>query len=170
MLRMLLCLLLASLLKTGAAQTPQTEINEQVWKPFCQGLRNLDTTQYLSVHSIALIRAERSNQKVYTYDVYSQNTKNGFAGALANKTKSPDIRFHMELRFLQRVASAWVAYEVGYFKSMLSFPDGRQQVYYSQFHVSLRKEAGVWKILTDSSLPMPALTEEEFLKAQPLLQ
>lgn len=32
MLRMLLCLLLASLLKTGAAQTPQTEINEQVWK------------------------------------------------------------------------------------------------------------------------------------------
>ncbi len=169
MLRLLTCLSIVLLIKTAAAQNTQTEINEQIWKPFCKGLLNLDSIQYLSVHSNELIRVERSNQKIYNYHVYSQNTVRGFAVASTNKNKFPDTRFNVELRFLHRVATGAHAYEIGYFKSTLAFPDGRQQVYYSRFHVSLRKEEGVWKIFTDSSLPLPALTEEEFLKAQPLL-
>lgn len=151
-----------------AAQNHYNEINDQVWKPFCEALMQLDTVQYLSVHSKELIRTERTNQKIYGYGDYAHNTKQGFEKGMDNAKKSPDIKFSVELRFLERAASHVLAYEIGYFKSMLTFPDGRKQSYFSQFHVSLKKENGRWKIFTDSSLPLPNFTEEEFQKAIPL--
>ena len=156
------------ILCTLSATAQTAEINEQVWKPFCEGLSTLDTTRYLSVHSRHLIRAEIGNKKIYGYDQYSNNTRHGFEQALKSKHTSPEVQFSVELRFLDRISSNDRAYEVGYFKSTLSFPDGRTHVYYSPFYVALIREGGRWKIRTDSSLPLPQLTEEEFKKAQPL--
>jgi hypothetical protein len=150
------------------AQDFSSEINRDVWKPFCEALINLDTTRYLSVHSKQLIRAERSNGKVYGFTEYANQTKAGFEQAKVNKQKSPNVKFSMELRFLERVASTDRAYEIGYYKSSLQLADGSVTNYYSQFYVSLVKENGAWKILTDSSQPLPHLPESEFQKAQTL--
>lgn len=150
------------------AQSPQHAINEQVWIPFCEALKDLDTAQYLLVHSKSLIRAEHSNQKIYGYATYAENTKAGFAQARVNATQNPDIKFDVELRFLDRLAGGELAFETGYYKSTLTFPNGKQNTYYSQFYVSLRKENNRWKILTDSSLPLPHLTEQEFNRAKPI--
>jgi hypothetical protein len=150
------------------AQDLRREINRDVWIPFCYALANLDTAGYLYVHSKNLIRVERNTGKVCGYYQYAQQIKEGFKQAEINKQKSPDIKFTMELRFLERMASANQAYEVGYYKSSLRLIDGTERKYYSQFHVSLIKEEGMWKILTDSSMPLPGLTEDEFLKAKTL--
>jgi ketosteroid isomerase-like protein len=159
------CILLFALPLYGFAQNQQLAINEQVWKPFCEALTALDTSRYLSVHSQRLVRVERANKKIYGYEVYRQNTLRGFETALQNRQAAPDVHFGVELRFLERIASDELAFEVGYYKSTLQFPDGRKQIYYSQFYVTLIRESGQWRIATDASLPLPQLTEQEFLKA-----
>jgi hypothetical protein len=151
-----------------SAQTIQTEINNQVWKPFCRSLMSLDTAAYMSLHDKELIRVERGNKKIYGYDYYRTNTKVGFEQSLIQNKKSPGVTFEVELRFLERIATNTMAYEVGYYKSVITFTDGRISKYYSKFHVSLKKTNDKWKILIDASLPMPQLTEEEFLKASPI--
>ena len=161
-------ILLFALPLYGFAQNQQLAINEQVWKPFCEALVALDTSRYLSVHAQQLIRVERTSKKIYGYDEYRKNTIRGFEAALRNQQSAPKVRFSVELRFLERIASDELAFEVGYYKSILQFPDGRQQIYYSQFYVTLIREMGQWKIATDASLPLPQLTEQEFLLASPM--
>lgn len=150
------------------AQTIQMEINDQVWKPFCESLTSLDTATYLSVHAKELIRIERENKKIYGYDYYCATTKAGFEQSIVQSKKMPGIKFEVELRFLERIATDTLAYETGYYKSVLTLPDGRAVKYYSNFHVTLKKISDKWKIFVDSSLPLPQLTEDEFLKAKPM--
>jgi hypothetical protein len=55
------------------------------------------------------------------------------------------------LRFIQRIASTDKAFEVGYYKSTsTNTTTGEKRSGYGKFHVLLRKENGVWKILMDA--------------------
>lgn len=151
------------------AQQFSNEINDQVWKPFMKALVEGNADDYLSLHSNELVRVERTNKKVYGLAEYTKIIKEGFQRSKDVQKQQPGkIEFTVEIRFLERTASQNLAYEVGYFKSKLVFPKGEERIYYSEFHVSLRKEDGRWKILTDASLPKAELKEEEFLKAQPV--
>jgi hypothetical protein len=166
-MKKLLFILFSSIGLSSFGQT-EKEINEQVWKPFIKAQIDLDEQTYLSIHSSDIIRTERTNKKVYGYNTYAETIHEGFKRAYEAKEKGSKVELNVELRFLERISSEEYAYEVGYYKSKLIMPTGKEIVYYSQFHVSLRKENGSWKILTDSSLPMPDLTEDLFLTAKPM--
>ena len=46
------------------AQDAQTEINEQVWKPFIKSFGEGNTDAFMNVHSKDLIRSGRESKKV----------------------------------------------------------------------------------------------------------
>ena len=58
---------------------------------------------------------------------------------------------NIELRFIQRIASNGKAFEVGYYKTTsTNISTGISRSGYGKFHVLLRKENGIWKILMDA--------------------
>jgi ketosteroid isomerase-like protein len=158
---LLLCLLALSASAARAATgDAQDEIDAQVWRPFIQAQLSLDHAAYFGLHSRDVVRVERNTGRVQGYAAYAEQVVQGFRQA-AEAIKS-GAKAEIDMRFTERAASGDLAYEVGYYKTRLTLPTNKQTLYYSQFHVALRKENGRWKILTDSSLPMPGMEEAEF--------
>jgi len=163
---MLALLMLISLV--GLGQTAVQEINEQVWKPFTQAIINQDVDKFISLHSKDLVRAERNDKKVLSYDQYKTAMEQSWP-KWKESNKKGNVQYTFELRFLERISNETQAFEVGYFKNETINPNGEKRVGYGQFHVALRKENGVWKILVDSdSNNGRTITEEMFLAAKPI--
>lgn len=150
------------------AQTPQQEINEQVWKPFTKAIMNQDVATFASLHSTDLVRAERNSGKILSLAEYHKNMEAGWPGSKESLAKNK-IDYTFELRFTERISNGNLAYEVGYFKNESVSPTGEKRIGYGQFHVTLRKENGIWKILVDSDSNLGGtITEEMFMAAKPL--
>jgi ketosteroid isomerase-like protein len=161
-----LCMMLISASMTCFGQA-EKEINEQVWKPFVKSLMERDVNTFISLHSKDLVRAERNGKKVMNYDQY----KESMAGWSDRKesNKANNVKHTFELRFLERMSNETQAFEVGYFKNETTTATGEKRAGYGQFHVALRKENGVWKILVDSdSNNGRTITEEMFQAAKPM--
>lgn len=151
----------------GFSQT-EKEINEQVWKPFTQAIITQDVEKFVAVHSKDLVRAERDGKRVLTYDQYKARMEQGWP-AWKESNKKNNTQYTFELRFLERISNETQAFEVGYFKNESITASGEKRVSYGQFHVALRKENGVWKILVDSdSNNGKTITEEMFQAAKPI--
>lgn len=123
----------------------QQQINQQVWKPFIEAFNDLNTEGFMRVHSKEMTRVIQDGNILYGYDKYYQENKRGDDG-----TKKAGRRRAIELRFVQRIAAADKAFEVGYYKTTNFLPNGTTQSGYGKFHVLLRKENGIWKILMDA--------------------
>ena len=150
-MRLLIALLFVSFSVFG--QSAQKEINEQVWKPFIKGFDENNAALFMSVHSKDLIRSPRDAKKVLNWDQYNEQT--------SKQTGVHDI----ELRFSERVNNDSQAIDVGIYKT--SYPN--HPPYYGRFHVVLRKENNVWKILVDmDSNEGGTIGEKQFLAAQPM--
>jgi hypothetical protein len=135
------------------AQTGQKDINDQVWKPFIKGFEENNADLFMSVHSKDLIRSPRDSKKLLNWDQYRQQT-----------SKQTGIH-SIELRFTERINNDSQAIDVGIYKT--SYPD--HPPYYGRFHVVLRKENGVWKILVDmDSNEGGTIGEAQFLAAKPM--
>ena len=135
----------------------QKEINEQVWKPFIETFSNNNQEGFKAVHSKDIIRVMQDDKTIWGYDQYFP----------AQKTNTGDwskYKKSIELRFIQRIAGNDKAFEVGYYNTRTIAPDGKQHSSFGKFHVVLRKENGVWKILVDADSGKEA-SEEEFKKA-----
>jgi ketosteroid isomerase-like protein len=138
------------------------EINEQVWKPFIRSFNNGDDEAFKAVHSKDIIRVIRDGKDIYGYDRYFQKTPDSI------KANWGDWKKNIELRFIQRIAGNDKAFEVGYYKSTsTNRQTGEVRKGIGQFHVLMRKENGVWKILMDADTGEGA-NEEVFIKAKPL--
>jgi ketosteroid isomerase-like protein len=164
----LIIVFLSFLSNTFAQNTIQKEIDDQVWKPFTEAITTQNVEKFLSVHSKDVVRVERDSKKILSYDQYKSNVEKGWPGwkesIAKNKTK-----YSFELRFTERLGNENTAYEVGYFKNESTNADGQVRKSFGKFHVVLRKEDGVWKILVDSdSNEGKSITEEMFLAAAPL--
>ena len=129
----------------AAAQTMQHQINEQVWRPFIKAYNEKDTYAFLAVHSKDVIRSPRDANKVMNFTEYASELR-----AINADLKAKGITPNLELRFTERIASNDQAIEVGIYKGTITGPDGKSMSFYGRFHVALRKEAGVWKILVDT--------------------
>ena len=150
---------------SGFSQGTTKEINEQVWKPFTQAIMTKDVEKFISVHSKDLVRAERDGKRVLTYDQYKAGMMKNWPTWKENDQKN-NSQYTFELRFLERISNDTQAFEVGYFKNE-TITAGQKRLSYGQFHVALRKENGVWKILVDSdSSNGKTITEEMFLAAK----
>jgi ketosteroid isomerase-like protein len=164
----LFTLWLVGLCAFAFAQTPQQEINEQVWKPFTKAIMNQDVATFASLHSTDLVRAERNSGKILNLAEYRKNMEAGWPGWKESLAKNK-IDYTFELRFTERISNGSLAYEVGYFKNESVSPTGEKRIGYGQFHVTLRKENGTWKILVDSDSNLGGtITEEMFQSAKPL--
>lgn len=146
------------------SQTQQAEINAQVWEPFIQHFNNNNTEGFMAVHSRDVVRSPRDGKAVWNWDEYAKEQQAGDKQDRDAKRKRT-----LELRFTERIYGNNQAVEVGIYKTSYLIPDGTSQSFYGRFHVVLRKESGVWKILVDTdSSENNSITETDFLKAAPL--
>jgi len=153
----LLFILMAGL---SYGQNLQKEINEQVWIPFIASFNARDTKAFMAVHSKDVIRAPRDSKELLNFAEYTKQTERGEQ----QKTKHT-----LELRFIDRIANKDQAFEVGIYKYTAWDEKGEPSSGYGKFHVALRKENGVWKILVDSdSSEGHTIGEKEFLAASPM--
>ena len=140
----------------------QKEINEQVWKPFIQSFNSRDDETFSSVHSKDVVRVLQDNNQVMGYDQYFKKIPDSL------KTKWSEWKRNIELRFIQRIASKDKAFEVGYYKTTsMNTVTGEKRTGYGKFHVLLRKENGIWKILMDADA-LDETDEAVFLTGQPM--
>jgi len=145
-------------LSLQAQDNPQKEINDQVWKPFIESFSNNNQEGFKAVHSKDVIRVMRDDKVIWGYEQYFPDQK-------GKQNSSQNYKKSIELRFIQRIAANGKAFEVGYYNTRSVAPDGKQRSSYGKFHVVLRKENGIWKILVDADSGKEA-TEEEFKKAE----
>lgn len=156
----LILIFLMSLAIACNAQTEQQEINEQVWKPFIKFFNENNTAGFMSVHSKDVVRSPRDAKTVWNWEEYNKQQSLGDKEDIKVKRKRT-----LELRFTERIVNKDIAVEVGVYKTSY----GENQNYYGRFHVVLKKESGIWKILVDTdSTEGGTIDEKEFLAAQPL--
>ncbi len=140
---------------------PQQEINEQVWKPFIRAFNSDDNEAFKSVHSKDVVRVIQDDNYLMDYNQYFQKIPD------STKAKWADWKKNIELRFLQRIASKDKAFEVGYYKTTsTNTVTGEKRTGFGKFHVLLRKEDGVWKILMDADAHEQT-NEKIFLTGKP---
>ena len=138
------------------------EINKQVWIPFVQSFGSGDDQTFRSVHSKDVIRVMQDDKEIIGYEKYFKKVPDSI------KAKWGDWKKSIELRFTQRITGDDKAFEVGYYKSTsTNIKTGEQRNGIGRFHVLLRKENGVWKILMDADTAEGA-TEETFASARPM--
>lgn len=136
----------------------QKEINEQVWKPFISTFSNNDQKGFAAVHSKDIIRVLQDDGKIWGHTQYFPADK---------QDNGAQQRRDIELRFIQRIAENEKAFEIGYYKTTMYAPDGSPRSFYGKFHVVLRKEAGIWKILVDADTSKD-VKKEDFEKGKAL--
>ena len=147
---------------TAQSDSLQVQINQQVWKPFTIAFNSNDDSTFRSVHSKDIIRVIADDQRLLNYDQYFKKIPDSIKSNWGNWKKN------IELRFIQRIASGCCGYEIGYYRTTsINQSTGEKRVGYGKFHVLLRKENGVWKILMDEDAKEDA-GEETFLNARPL--
>src|SRR4051794_23698547 len=98
----LLLPLLTIVLSSASAQTDQSEINEQVWKPFTKAIMVQDVENFISVHSKDVVRAERNSKKVLSYEQYKNEMLASWP-RWRERNKKDNTKYTFELRFLERI-------------------------------------------------------------------
>ena len=148
----------------ASAQGLQKEINDQVWKPFISSFNSFDTEGFMAVHSRDVVRAARDAKVLQSWDEYFKHQQAGDKKHEANGESRS-----IELRFTERIANANQAIDVGIYKTTSTNKEGKTNSFYGRFHVVLRKEGSVWKILVDTdSSEGGKIGEKDFLAARPL--
>src|SRR6185295_2671350 len=125
------------------AQSPSTEINEQVWKPFIENFNNRNNAGFMAVHSRDVVRSPRDSKTIFGWDEYSRQLQQG-------QSKTPTGQRSIELRFTERIVKDNLAFDVGIYKTTFKPNNGTPRDSYGRFHVVLRKENAIWKILVDT--------------------
>ncbi|HTH58164.1 MAG TPA: hypothetical protein VL728_19085 [Cyclobacteriaceae bacterium] len=140
----------------------QQQINNQVWKPFIQSFNSRDDAGLASVHSKEVTRVIQDDNRIQVYDQYFKKVPESQRARWAKWTTS------IELRFIQRIAGSGRAFEVGYYRTTdTNSQTGEKRIGYGKFHVLLRKENGVWKILMDADAGENT-DETVFLSGKPI--
>lgn len=127
-----------------AARNAQRDINRDIWTPFSAAYASNDAEKYLALHTKDFIRANGNDKTSDDLAGYRSHVERSFAWAGENGGRTT-----IEFRFFERIASASTASERGIYKYSYFPKAGEPNIGYGKFHVVLRKENGVWKILTD---------------------
>jgi ketosteroid isomerase-like protein len=122
----------------------QKQIDEQVWKPFISSFNSGNDEGFKALHSKDVIRVSQDSKQIFGYDQYFKKMPDSI------KARWGIWKKDIELRFTQRIASNGKAFEVGYYKTTSTdTAAGKTRTGYGKFHVLLRKENNIWKILMD---------------------
>ncbi|MEC3907692.1 nuclear transport factor 2 family protein [Tamlana sp. 2201CG12-4] len=117
------------------------DINIQVWSNFTKAFETLDYKLFSDLHSEGLIRIGGDYKTVRDKISYIEGYEQRWKGKPIDQTIS--------FRFLERIVKDGKASERGIYK-LTQHPDSHnKKVYYGKFHVILKKEDSLWKILVD---------------------
>ena len=117
------------------------EINNQVWNKFTKAFETLDVNLFESIHSDSLIRVSGNSKKIRDKNLYLEGYKKQWSDNSINQTIS--------FRFLERICNNNTASERGIYKLARNPNTKDEKSYYGKFHVYLKKESNLWKILID---------------------
>lgn len=146
------------------SQNFQKEINDQVWRSFISTFNNFDADGFLALHSQEVIRSPRDSKVILNWDEYLAQQEKGDKRSTENGTTRT-----LDLRFTERIANSRLAMEVGIYKTTVTHKTGKVESFYGRFHVVMRKENGIWKILVDTdSSEGETISEKDFLAAEPM--
>ena len=135
-------------------------INKQVWEQFTKAFETSDYELFGSLHSDDLIRVSGNGKRILGKENYIQ----GYETRWIENKQARTISF----RFLERIANEHSGSERGVYKLTINSGTEKEQNYYGKFHVILRKERGIWKILVDyDSSENDTINEESYLNAHP---
>ena len=147
-----------------AGQSIQQAINDQVWKPFISTYNNRDTHGFMAIHSKDVVRSPRDAKMVLNWNEYYEQQKRG-----DDQGKTSGNKRELGLRFTERIANENQAMEVGIYKVIITEKARNIRTFYGRFHVALRKENGIWKILVDTDTSEGnTIDEQDYLQAHPM--
>lgn len=152
-------LLHSQVLKAQVLEKSLKEINQDIWIPFKEAFAGNQAEKFLSLHSKDLTRA--SGKEIFNFSQYAENQKKSFQNFIQE-----GIKLEIDFRFLERIANETQASERGIYATTIKTKEGQSNVYYGKFHVILRKEKGIWKILVDyDSNENGTIQADDFKKA-----
>ena len=125
-------------------KTHYEEINEDVWERFYLAYTELDAKYMEEIHSKEVMRIPADSKKIFHFEQCISNYERSFSRA-RDKGEARKI----SLRFIERIANEKSATERGIYQLTVNPGAAHEANYYGKFHVILRKESGVWKILVD---------------------
>ncbi|WP_223033261.1 nuclear transport factor 2 family protein [Hanstruepera marina] len=135
-----------------------TDINKQIWEPFTSAFETFDYNLFASLHREDLIRVSGNGKHIQNKKDYIK----GYESRWSNSNRSQTISF----RFLERIANNESASERGIYKLTLNPNTEQEQSFYGKFHVLLKKENEIWKILVDyDSSENNTINEESYNNA-----
>lgn len=138
----LICALLFIFCQTFSQNTVVLEeINTQIWEPFTKAFETSNYNLFGSIHSDNLIRVGANGKQLLNKNTYIQGYENNWISNTQNRTIS--------FRFLERIVNENSGSERGIYKLTINPGTEQEQSYYGKFHVILRKEKNIWKILVD---------------------
>lgn len=120
----------------------QTEIDQQVWKPFQHAFESLDAAALNSIYAQQVLRVTPSG--IDTDNSFRAKNLDRFA-----TSKAEGITIDLDFWFESRHTNASTSYEVGYFRISYTTPNGENSINYGQFHIVLKKIDQQWKITQD---------------------
>lgn len=137
------------------------EINQQVWHVFTKAFETSDVELFKSIHSKDLIRVNGDNDIVKNLNEYLQGYEQNW--------KNPAINNTISFRFIERINNEHVASERGIYKFTVNPGSYSENSYYGKFHVILRKEDNIWKLMVDyDSSENNTIDQEAYNKANPM--
>ena len=116
-------------------------INNEIWEPFTKAFETSDYNLFGSLHSEELVRVNGNGKRIQNKESYI----NGYKTRWENNKLNQTISF----RFLERIVNEQSASERGIYKLTLNPGTNQEQSYYGKFHVILKIENNIWKILVD---------------------
>lgn len=135
------------------------DINK-VWNHFYQAFDSLDYKPMAEIHSKKLLRIS-GGKRILDYNAYIEGYEKQFKNAMEN-----NLTNNISLRFFERISNDSIASERGIYKLTRNKNRPKEQIYYGQFHVIMKKENTAWKIVMDyDSNELNSIGEKDYLKA-----
>ncbi|MDT7832534.1 hypothetical protein RQM59_09095 [Flavobacteriaceae bacterium S356] len=136
-------------------------IKKDVWIPFMESYRELNTDKLVSLHSSNITRVSVDLNKIEFGEDYLKNL-----GKLFQQIKKMNIDIDIKFSIISSATSENMVYQTGYyvFSTKAKEEKSFKPMGYSSFNVMITKENGTWKISSDTD-KKAKLTHEEFLKS-----
>ena len=152
----------------GYAQTDtekiQTEIDQNVWKPFKNAFETLDGEALNATYADAVLRVTPDG--IDTENTFKSKNLERF-----KKSKKDAVSISLDFWFDSRHTNASTSYEVGFYRIGFTDKEGNTNFSHGQFHIVVKKIDGQWKITQDwdtSKINGQSITETDFAKQKPL--
>ncbi|UII75746.1 nuclear transport factor 2 family protein [Flagellimonas sp. HMM57] len=124
-------------------------IKTEIWIPFMESYAYLDSDKLKSIHSDEIVRITLDQNNIQTGQDYLENFS-GYIDDVKQQGGGLDISFVILSTAINETED--IAYQTGYYR-FSSKQKGEKDLSirgYGKFHVTLKKEEGLWKLVLDS--------------------